>query len=134
LKLILVLISEIKLNHLIQINVPQIYDILVIKNVEVKIFIAEWLFSLFSSAIPLELQISFYEGFFMEGWNFFYKVAIKILSYLENDISKLDDCGDIYIAIKLGKNDENFNEKDYLKKWECIISSAFNYENMKKEI
>ena len=35
-------------------------------GVKVEIFIVEWLFSLFSSLIPLELQMDFYKGFFSE--------------------------------------------------------------------
>jgi hypothetical protein len=67
----------------------------------------------------------------MEGWNFFYKLCVKILVYLREDIQELNDCGDIYIALKLGKNDDSVKEKEYIQIWETIISSAFNFDEMK---
>ena len=45
-------------------------------GVKVEIFMVEWLFSLFSSLIPLELLMEFYKGFFSQGWIFFIKYSL----------------------------------------------------------
>lgn len=45
------------IKNLIEINLPSIHSKFVKHNVEIKIFISEWVFSLFSSVIPLPLQV-----------------------------------------------------------------------------
>ena len=45
------------ITRLIKINNPIVHNIFVLHSVEIKIFISEWLFSLFGSVIPLELQV-----------------------------------------------------------------------------
>jgi hypothetical protein len=47
------------IKRLIEINLPLIHNTFIKHNVEVKIFISEWVFSLFSSVIPLPLQVIF---------------------------------------------------------------------------
>ena len=58
-------------------------------GVKVEIFMVEWVFSLFSSLIPLELQMEFYKGFFSQGWIFFYKMCISSILNLEGDYFEL---------------------------------------------
>lgn len=67
----------------------------------------------------------------MEGWMFFYKLVIKLIQLIEQEIIELNDCGDIYIALKLGKNDEGRVEVVYNKKWETLLTSAFNFDEIK---
>ena len=67
----------------------------------------------------------------MEGWKFFYKVCLQLINFIQNDILELTDNGDIYIALKLGKNDEGKTEDTYFKKWEQLLSVAFNFDEMK---
>lgn len=96
-------------------------------NVEVEIFIIEWVFSLFSSVIPLEVQIHFYEGFFVEGWKFFYKMCISIILRLNLEKQRYIDAEEIYIALKLGKYEE-VNSKDVIKLWKQVINNAFKLD------
>jgi hypothetical protein len=84
-----------------------------------------------SSNFYLLNRVPFYEGFFMEGWKFFYKLVIKLIHSIEKEINELNDNGDIYIALKLGKNDEGRTEVLYNKKWEYLLSSAFNFDEIK---
>lgn len=67
----------------------------------------------------------------MEGWKFFYKLVLQVINSIENEIIDLNDNGDIYIALKLGKNDEGRTEENYNKKWEKLLSSAFSFDEMK---
>ena len=90
-----------------------------------EIFMVEWLFSLFSSLIPLELQIEFYKGFFSNGWIFFYKMAISAILNLKGGFNEADE---IYIALKYGKNVDNLKGEDIKIIWKSIIQKAYSLE------
>ena len=94
-------------------------------GVKVEIFMVEWLFSLFSSLIPLDLQIDFYKGFFSHGWIFFYKMCISTILNLEGHFSEADE---IYIGLKCGKNSDNLKEEEIKNKWKKIIQKAYTIE------
>jgi CDGSH-type Zn-finger protein len=92
-------------------------------GVNVEIFLVEWLFSLFSSLIPLELQMDFYKGFFSQGWLFFYKMCISCILNLKGKFYEADE---IYIGLKNGKNEENIKEEDIYNSWKKIIQKAYS--------
>ena len=94
-------------------------------GVKVEIFMVEWLFSLFSSLIPLDLQIDFYKGFFSKGWIFFYKMAISAILNLNGNFTEADE---IYIGLKCGKNEDNVKEEDIKMTWKKIIQKAYNLD------
>ena len=99
-------------------------------GVKVEIFMVEWLFSLFSSLIPLELLMEFYKGFFSQGWIFFYKMCISIILNLKGKFFEADE---IYIALKNGKNEENVKEEDIKNSWKKIIQKAYTI-NIKTDV
>ena len=99
-------------------------------GIKVEIFMVEWLFSLFSSLIPLELQIDFYKGFFSKGWIFFYKMAISAILNLKGTFNEVDE---IYIALKCGKNENNVIEEDIKNTWKKIIQKAYTL-NIKTDV
>lgn len=88
----------------------------------------EWVFSLFSSLIPLEIQLNFYEGFFIGGWTFFYKVCISILLSIDLTNKSYIDPEDVYIALKLGKSNHDVNKDQIIKKWNKVIDKAYNID------
>jgi hypothetical protein len=92
-------------------------------GVRVEIFMVEWLFSLFSSLIPLDLQMDFYKGFFSQGWIFFYKMCISVILNIKGGFSEADE---VYIALKCGKNEDNAKEQDIKNEWKKIIQKAYN--------
>jgi len=94
-------------------------------GVKVEIFMVEWLFSLFSSLIPLELQIEFYKGFFSQGWIFFYKMAISSILNLKGGFNEADE---IYIGLKCGKNEDNIKEEEIKNTWKKIIHKAYTLD------
>ena len=91
-------------------------------GVKVEIFMVEWVFSLFSSLIPLELQMDFYKGFVSQGWIFFYKMCISSILNLNGGFFEVDE---IYMALKCGKNEGKAKEKDVWDKWKKIIQNAY---------
>lgn len=100
-------------------------------GVKVEIFMIEWLFSLFSSLIPLDLQMDFYKGFFSQGWIFFYKMCISTILNLKGSFSEADE---IYIGLKNGKNEENIKEEDLINSWKNIIQKAYNNIKIKTNV
>ena len=92
-------------------------------GVKVDIFMIEWILSLFSSLIPLDLQMDFYKGFFSQGWIFFYKMCISCILNLEGEF-KLPD--EIYIALKKGKNEDVTKEEEIKNIWNNIIKRAYS--------
>ena len=87
----------------------------------IRLLLMEWLYSLFSSLIPLELQINFYYGFFSNGWDFFYKMCISCFLNLKGSFKSAED---VYIAVKFGKNEDNNQSKVY-EEWQKIIQKAY---------
>ena len=99
-------------------------------GVKVEIFLVEWLFSLFSSLIPLDLQMDFYKGFFSQGWLFFYKMCLSCILNLKGKFSEADE---IYIGLKNGKNEENIKEEDLKNSWKKILQKAYSI-NIKTKV
>lgn len=91
-------------------------------------FIVEWVFSLFSSLIPLEVQIDFYEGFFTEGWNYFYKVCITIFKFNQRLQHPISDPDDIYLALRIDKSNEVEDKKKSVDFWKNILYNAYLQE------
>ena len=114
-----------RVETILQKEYPNNWNVFQKIGVKVEIFMVEWLFSLFSSLIPLDLQIDFYKGFFSHGWIFFYKMCISTILNLEGQFSEADE---IYIGLKCGKNSDNLKEEEIRNKWKKIIQKAYTLE------
>lgn len=107
--------------------VKNYYDLLELLNsleTNIDVIIVEWIFSLFSSVIPMDAQLYFYEGFFIEGWKYFYKVCVTLLLRLDFTKEKYLDSSDIYIALKFGKHDKQ-RGKDEVAFWKQVCNEAY---------
>ena len=104
-----------------------INDLFEKNNVVLEVFIVEWSFSLFGSIMPIEIQIDFYQGFFAEGWNYFYKVCLTILTLNEKLKSKIceGDTEEIYLALRLEKTGEGNDYNKLLEYWKDILYKAY---------
>ena len=71
--------------------------------------------------------MSFYQGFFAEGWLFFYKMCLSIMLRLFAQDRSFTDAEEVYMFLKLGKHDE-IEINDNIKKWDEIIQKAFKIE------
>ena len=114
-----------KVESILQKQYSNLYEDLNKIGVKYEIFMMEWLYSLFSSLIPLELQIDFYKGFFSQGWKFFYKMCVSVLTNLNGTFNGPEE---IYIALKCGTNDDNVTEDYTYKYWAKIINKAYSIE------
>ena len=102
---------------------PKLFDELAQAGVTYEIFMIEWLYSLFSSIIPLELQMGFYKGFYCEGWKFFYKMCISIITSAKGTFKGPEE---IYIAFKFGTLDDKITDEFTNDYWKKIINNAYN--------
>ena len=112
-----------KVKSILQKYNPKLYDELAQAGVTYEIFMIEWLYSLFSSIIPLELQMGFYKGFYCEGWKFFYKMCISIITSAKGTFKGPEE---IYIAFKFGTLDDKITDEFTNEYWKKIINNAYN--------
>lgn len=108
------------LKKLLKEKYPSIDEVFNKLKVNLEILLVEWLYSMFSSVIPLEIQINYYYGFFSLGWKFFYNMCISCFLNLEGTFNSPED---VYVALKYGKGNE-MDEKEQTKMWEKIINRA----------
>ena len=111
-----------RVEKILQNEYPSYWESFEKLGVKIEIIMINWLFSLFSSLIPLELQMDFYKGFFTQGWIFFYKMCISSIINLKGNFYEVDE---IYIALK---NEENKKDEDNINEWKNIIKMAYNIE------
>jgi hypothetical protein len=104
---------------------PTLYQELAQANVTYEIFMIEWLYSLFSSIIPLELQMGFYKGFYCQGWKFFYKMCISIITSAKGTFRGPEE---IYIMFKFGTLDDKVTDEFTDEYWKKIINNAYNID------
>ena len=112
-----------KVKSILQKYSPKLYEELAQAGVTYEIFMIEWLYSLFSSIIPLELQMGFYKGFYCEGWKFFYKMCISIITSAKGTFRGPEE---IYIAFKFGSLDDKITDEFTNDYWKKIINNAYN--------
>ena len=93
-------------------------------QVNYQILMVEWLYSLFSSSIPLEAQYDFYYGFFNEGWEFFYKMCISCFLQLKGTFYEAED---VYVALKFEKNKDGQLQGN-VDTWKEVIKRAYQIE------
>ena len=80
-------------------------------------YASDWIFALFSNVIPTAKMDKFFDGFFKNGWIFFYKFTMTLLRILSPKILAADDLSDILDIIKLPMDRKNFNKDHVLEKF-----------------
>ena len=95
-------------------------------------FMTDWCITLFTNVIPLPKIGKFFTYFFIEGWDYFYKLSLEIIDRLQKRILKLSDRLDILSLLKpfqlLADHQNAFLESISLKKeknnWDKILQTA----------
>ena len=109
-----------RVEKILQKEYPSYWDKFQKLGVKIEIIMINWLFSLFSGLIPLELQMDFYKGFFSQGWLFFYQMCISSIINLKGEFFEVDE---VYIGLKY---DENKSQEEIINSWKNIIQTAYN--------
>jgi hypothetical protein len=63
-------------------------------------FATDWILTLFSNLIPIESHHVFLTNFFVEGWNYFYKVVLTFLQSIEKELLNEEELGDVLMTLK----------------------------------
>lgn len=110
-----------KVQEIMKTNYESLYNSFNQLDVNYQVLMVEWLYSLFSSLIPLEVQMNFYIGFFTQGWEFFYKMCISAFLDIKGTFINAEE---VYIELKKGKN-EDLPLEIQIKIWEKLINRAY---------
>ena len=73
-------------------------------------FATNWIFTIFSSIIPIEHMDKIFDEFFLNSWIFLYKFIIYLLKVYESDILATNDISEMMIPIKSFKPKGKLNE------------------------
>jgi hypothetical protein len=82
-------------------HLGEIFRHLCLKEIQIEMYASDWLFALFSNIIPLREYHHFLDGFFAEGWPFFYKFSLTFLKGMKNSILETEDQSELITLIKL---------------------------------
>ena len=63
-------------------------------------FATDWILTIFSSLIPLNIHSIFISNFLKEGWIYFYNVVLTFLKEIEEDLLEQNEFGDVLITLK----------------------------------
>jgi len=114
-----------KINKVFKYSLKEKYNEIQSTGVDISFVVVEWVFSLFCSLIPIDLQIEFFINFFETKWDFFYKVCYCL--FQSKDFSGITDGDEVYMLLKFSKsNDKTSKEKE--KFWENVLNKANELE------
>jgi len=88
------------LENILELHQPKLLEHFREQGVKVEMYASDWIFALFSNVIPTSKMDLFFDGFFKDGWIFFYKFAMTLLRILSPKILAMDDFADIINTIK----------------------------------
>ena len=67
-------------------HLPKLHAVFHKWGIQYLIYFSDWLFTLFSKLIPMEIMHLFLDQFLKEGWTFFYKVCLSYFMALQEEI------------------------------------------------
>lgn len=89
------------IDNIIKIKDPKMYAFLKEKEVQIQMIAIEPIMSLFWNLVPLELSHLHFNGFFEQGWVYFYKLFLEFLRQISSQIYA---CEDMYEILKIFKD------------------------------
>ena len=75
-----------QLERLVCINLTDLHVHFLRHSIQMEMFCADWIFSLFSNSVPLSEMKYIYSEFFRDGWFFFYRFVLTLLQRLEDKL------------------------------------------------
>jgi Rab-GTPase-TBC domain len=101
-------------------------------RIKVEMYAAEWCFTLFGSVVPVREMINVLDGFFNEGWIFFYRMVILLLQCLEKKLLTPTDPIEILMPLKICHKSQKewkqflmlINKGDKKFDWKSLISKV----------
>ncbi len=109
-------VHEILLEH----NLPKLYKHFKEQNVKPDLYLIEWVFTLFSKSLPLDVMSRVWDVFFRDKEEFLFRTALGILSMYKETLLEMDF---IHIVQFLTKLPENINATHLFKAIEQISTN-----------
>ncbi len=75
----------------------------------VEMYASDWIFCLFSNIIPIQYMGEFYDLFFNQGWNFFYRFCLSMLGVFKDKLLEEDEFSGILSHIKFKTPEKNID-------------------------
>ena len=97
---------------LLEKHLPALHGHLQKHQMRADLFLSEWVFGLFSSIIPLDLNHDFFTQFFEHKWIFFYQLVLVILSEQQDLLLGEEDLYAILHRIKSQLSDPRDGRKE----------------------
>lgn len=105
-------------------HISDLYQHFTVKDVKLDMYASDWLFALFSNIIHLSYYHHFLDGFFKDGWSFFYKFSLSFLKSLKPELLACTDQAEIFYLIKLKHVKQEEAKREALKKQVTEESSS----------
>jgi len=81
-------------------HLPRLHLLFCTHRISCELFITDWCFTMFGSLVPLQDMGEFLSQFLAQGWAFFYKVVLVILSRLQSRLLQSTDVSDILSSLR----------------------------------
>jgi hypothetical protein len=112
-------------------NIPKLYNHFEEQKVKPDLYLIEWIFTLFSKSLPLDVMSRVWDVFFRDKEEFLFRTALGILNMYKETLLKLDF---EHIVQFLTKLPENINSTQLFKSIEQIHTSIddcyFSFESL----
>jgi hypothetical protein len=120
---------------LLEYNLPKLYRHFNEQKVKPDLYLIEWIFTLFSKSLPLDVMSRVWDVFFRDKEEFLFKTALGILRMYKDQLLEMDF---IHIVQFLTKLPENINATQLFKSIEQINTNIddtyLTFDNLINEI
>lgn len=102
---------------LLEYNIPKLYEHFETHKVKPDLYLIEWVFTLFSKSLPLDVTSRVWDVFFRDKEEFLFRTALGILNLYKDQLLDMDF---IHIVQFLTKLPEDINSTQLFKSIEQI--------------
>jgi hypothetical protein len=121
---------------------PSLFFHLKRKKINLEVFFSQWILSLFSSYLPLEIIDKIFDCFIIQKWKSFFKFSMVFISFIYDKIGSMDlEAMTKYIkehkailVIKYSKISERLNEYKITNKHLQELSDDYLISQVKKKL
>lgn len=103
---------------LLEYNIPKLYRHFEEQNVKPDLYLIDWIFTLFSKSLPLDVMSRVWDVFFRDREEFLFRTALGILNLYKETLLEMDF---IHIVQFLTKLPDNINSTHLFKSIEQIV-------------
>ena len=81
-------------------HLPRLHLLFCEHRISSELFITDWCFTMFGSMVPVQDMGAFLSEFLSQGWAYFYKVVLVIISRLQSRLLQSTDISDILSSLR----------------------------------